>query len=124
MTQRKAPSPLSAPIARVRATGATVRYGEAHNPTYGYPHGVCEVVVVEPGLCPLRITRPSFRYGELVDRLSRIADRREQVASHAPTDGDYPETCTDCGEPVDSDGIDSNGSSFCDDAERHFHTTD
>jgi hypothetical protein len=84
--QRKAPSPLSAPIARVRATGATVRYGDGHNPRHGYPTGSVHVIVTEPGLVPLSIYRAASDYRDVVDRLNRIADRREQVAAHFPTD--------------------------------------
>lgn len=32
MSQRKQPSPMSAPIARLRAAGARVAYGPGHNP--------------------------------------------------------------------------------------------
>jgi len=85
MGQRKAPSPLSAPIAAVRATGATVRYGEAHNPRHGYPHAVVEVIVTEPGLSPLRITRPGSRHAEVVDRLHRIAERRRRQGNVGTT---------------------------------------
>lgn len=80
-------SPLSAPIARVRATGATVRYGSTHNPRKGALRPMIDLRVTEPGMLGEHILRaPGYDYASVVARLDRIADRREQVADHAATD--------------------------------------
>jgi len=34
---------------------------------------------------------------------------------------DYPDVCSRCGESIDTDGIDTNGSRYCDDAETTLH---
>ncbi len=37
---------------------------------------------------------------------------------------EYPDVCSGCGEDIDTDGIDTNGSRHCDDALTTPHTPD
>ena len=81
MTQRKQPSPLTAPISRLRKLGVTVSYTERHNPVHGFPWPMIGLRVGRPGLRPLVIEREAHRYSEVVDRLTRIADALEEARS-------------------------------------------
>lgn len=71
----KAPSPLTAPIRRLRALGASVSYTDRHNPSSAALRPTISLrVIPRPGARPREITRPGHRYCEVVERLTAIAD--------------------------------------------------
>ena len=69
----KAPSPLTAPIRRLRALGAAVSYTDRHNPSSAALRPTISLrVIPRPGARPPEITRPG--HCEVVERLTAFAD--------------------------------------------------
>lgn len=79
MSQRKNPSPLTAPIARLRGLGAKVKYLPQHSPNTAYPYGRIGIAVTLPTSQVVTVACAGHEYRHAVRMLGSIADRIERT---------------------------------------------